>query len=47
VKGLGLRWGRLKTGTPPRLHRDSIDFFTLQEERGDDPPVPFSYLTSD
>jgi len=45
VKGLGLRWGRLKTGTPPRLHRDSIDFSQLQEERGDDPPVPFSYLT--
>jgi tRNA uridine 5-carboxymethylaminomethyl modification enzyme len=45
VKGLGLRWGRLKTGTPPRLHRDSIDFSRLQEERGDDPPVPFSYLT--
>jgi tRNA uridine 5-carboxymethylaminomethyl modification enzyme len=45
VRGLGLRWGRLKTGTPPRLHRDSIDFSRLQEERGDDPPVPFSYLT--
>jgi len=45
VKGLGLRWGRLKTGTPPRLHRDSIDFSRLQAERGDDPPVPFSYLT--
>ena len=46
VKGLGLKWGRLKTGTPPRLHKDSIDFSHLQEERGDDPPVPFSYLTS-
>ena len=45
VKSLGLRWGRLKTGTPPRLHRDSIDFSRLQEERGDDPPVPFSYMT--
>jgi tRNA uridine 5-carboxymethylaminomethyl modification enzyme len=45
VKSLGLRWGRLKTGTPPRLHRDSIDFSRLREERGDDPPVPFSYLT--
>jgi tRNA uridine 5-carboxymethylaminomethyl modification enzyme len=45
VRGLGLRWGRLKTGTPPRLHRDSIDFSRLQEERGDDPPVPFSYAT--
>jgi tRNA uridine 5-carboxymethylaminomethyl modification enzyme len=45
VKGLGLRWGRLKTGTPPRLHRDSIDFSRLKAERGDDPPVPFSYMT--
>jgi tRNA uridine 5-carboxymethylaminomethyl modification enzyme len=45
IKRLGLKWGRLKTGTPPRLHRDSIDFSRLQEERGDDPPVPFSYLT--
>ena len=45
IKSLGLRSGRLKTGTPPRLHRDSIDFSRLQEERGDDPPVPFSYMT--
>jgi tRNA uridine 5-carboxymethylaminomethyl modification enzyme len=45
VRGLGLRWGRLKTGTPPRLHRDTIDFARLQEERGDDCPVPFSYGT--
>ncbi len=45
IKSLGLRWGRLKTGTPPRLHRDSIDFSRLQAERGDDPPVPFSYMT--
>jgi tRNA uridine 5-carboxymethylaminomethyl modification enzyme len=45
VRGLGLRWGRLKTGTPPRLHRDSIDFSRLQAERGDDPPVPFSFQT--
>ena len=45
VKSLGLRWGRLKTGTPPRLHRDSIDFSRLHEERGDDPPVPFSHMT--
>lgn len=45
VRGLGLRWGRLKTGTPPRLHRQSIDFSRMREERGDDPPVPFSYTT--
>jgi len=48
---LGFRMGRLKTGTPPRLHRDSIDFdagvraghFSRQD--GDDPIVPFSFLT--
>jgi tRNA uridine 5-carboxymethylaminomethyl modification enzyme len=49
LKGLGFRWGRLKTGTPPRLDRRSIDFdggvaagsFDIQE--GDDPIVPFSF----
>jgi len=45
IKRLDLRWGRLKTGTPPRLHRESIDFSRFQEERGDEPPVPFSFLT--
>jgi len=35
---------RLKTGTPPRLHRDSIDFSGLEEQRGDEEPQPFSYL---
>jgi tRNA uridine 5-carboxymethylaminomethyl modification enzyme len=51
LKSFGFTWGRLKTGTPPRLDRSSIDFdrcvrdglFTL--EPGDDPPVPFSFLT--
>jgi tRNA uridine 5-carboxymethylaminomethyl modification enzyme len=46
IKRLDLRWGRLKTGTPPRLHRDSIDFSRFQEERGDEPPMPFSFLTA-
>ena len=45
LKALGLRWGRLKTGTPPRLDRGSIDFSRFEEARGDDPPVPFSFLT--
>jgi tRNA uridine 5-carboxymethylaminomethyl modification enzyme len=44
LKSMGLKWGRLKTGTPPRLHRGSVDFSALQEERGDDPAVPFSFL---
>jgi tRNA uridine 5-carboxymethylaminomethyl modification enzyme len=45
LKSFGFSWGRLKTGTPPRLHRRSIDFSRFQEERGDDPPVPFSFLS--
>ena len=52
LKGFGFEWGRLKTGTPPRLHRDSIDFAgcvksqTFAEEAGDASPVPFSFVTS-
>ena len=45
LKSLGLKWGRLKTGTPPRLHRDSIDFSRFAAEPGDEPPVPFSFMT--
>jgi tRNA uridine 5-carboxymethylaminomethyl modification enzyme len=47
LKSFGFHWGRLKTGTPPRLHRRSIDFSRFVEEPGDDPPVPFSFLSSD
>jgi tRNA uridine 5-carboxymethylaminomethyl modification enzyme len=43
--GLGLQMGRLKTGTPPRLDGKTIPFAVLEEQRGDDPPVPFSFLT--
>jgi tRNA uridine 5-carboxymethylaminomethyl modification enzyme len=42
---LGLELGRLKTGTPPRLDRRSLDLASLPPQRGDDPPVPFSDLT--
>jgi tRNA uridine 5-carboxymethylaminomethyl modification enzyme len=51
IKSLGFEWGRLKTGTPPRLHRDSIDFSgalergLFIEEHGDESPVPFSFGT--
>lgn len=42
---LGLERGRLKTGTPPRLHRDSIRWDALELAPGDDPPRPFSHWT--
>jgi tRNA uridine 5-carboxymethylaminomethyl modification enzyme len=45
LKSFGFRWGRLKTGTPPRLDRRSIDFSAFPAELGDRPPVPFSFLT--
>ena len=51
LKSFGFQWGRLKTGTPPRLDRHSIDFArcvregVFTPEPGDDPPVPFSFLT--
>jgi len=44
--GLGLQLGRLKTGTPPRLLASSIDWNSLENQAGDDPPVPFSFLTT-
>ena len=45
LKSFGFRWGRLKTGTPPRLHRDSIDFSRFEAQHGDDPIVPFSFTS--
>ena len=45
MKDLGFVVGRLKTGTPPRLDRDSIDFSVMTPQPGDDPPPPFSYRT--
>ena len=45
MRGLGFEIGRLKTGTPPRLDRDTIDFAVMLPQPGDDPPTPFSYRT--
>jgi tRNA uridine 5-carboxymethylaminomethyl modification enzyme len=45
LRALGFPLGRLKTGTPPRLRRSTIDFSQLQEQPGDDPPQPFSFMT--
>ena len=44
LKEAGLKLGRLKTGTPPRLDRKTIDFEKLEIQPGDEPPTPFSYL---
>ncbi|EXJ92536.1 tRNA uridine 5-carboxymethylaminomethyl modification enzyme GidA [Capronia epimyces CBS 606.96] len=46
LRSAGFTLGRLKTGTPPRLDRDTIDFDVLEIQRGDSPPTPFSYLNS-
>ena len=43
---LGLSLGRFKTGTPPRVHRDSVDYAACAPQRGDEPPVPFSFRTT-
>jgi tRNA uridine 5-carboxymethylaminomethyl modification enzyme len=47
LRATGVTMGRLKTGTPPRLDRRTIDFSRFTEQRGDDPIVPFSFLTRD
>jgi len=45
LKRLGFELGRLKTGTPPRLRRGSLDLDGLEEQPGDSQPVPFSEMT--
>ncbi|PVI03466.1 glucose-inhibited division protein A subfamily [Periconia macrospinosa] len=44
LRDAGFTLGRLKTGTPPRLDKKSIDFGILEAQEGDNPPMPFSYL---
>ncbi len=45
LRELGFPLGRMKTGTPPRLHRRSIDFSAFDEQRADTEPRPFSFFT--
>jgi tRNA uridine 5-carboxymethylaminomethyl modification enzyme len=45
LRALGLRMGRLKTGTPPRILKRTVDLGTFTPQPGDDPPTPFSHRT--
>ena len=46
MRDFGFEVGRLKTGTPPRLDRDTIDFSVMGEQPGDVRPRPFSFRTT-
>lgn len=45
--GLGLSMGRLKTGTPPRIIKESINWDILEPQPGDETPRPFSYMVEE
>ena len=47
LKKLGLTVGRLKTGTPARLDKNTIDWSKCTRQDGDNPPKPFSFMTKD
>ncbi len=46
LRELGFDIGRLKTGTPPRISKDSINFSKTKQQKGDDNPQPFSYRSA-
>lgn len=46
LAALGFSFGRLKTGTPPRIDSRSVDYSIVTEQPGDDNPVPFSFSTT-
>jgi tRNA uridine 5-carboxymethylaminomethyl modification enzyme len=45
LRALGLPTASMKTGTPPRIAADSVDYTVMEEQLGDAQPVPFSFLT--
>ncbi len=47
LNNLGFESGRMKTGTPPRVDGRSLDYSKMEEQPGDDNPVPFSFTTKD
>jgi glucose-inhibited division protein A len=47
LRALGLELMRFKTGTPPRVNKNSVDFSCLEEQPGDEPIVPFSFDTDE
>ena len=47
IKALGVEMMRLKTGTPARIHADSLDFSKMEKEEGDEKIVPFSFETEE
>jgi len=47
LKDYGFEVGRLKTGTPPRIHKDSIDYSKIDISYGDENPTPFSFKTAE
>ncbi len=46
IRNLQLKVGRLKTGTPPRLKKNSINWDLVEMQSADENPIPFSYLTT-
>lgn len=44
LEALQFRMGRLKTGTPPRIKKDTINYTNARIQLGDSPPVPFSFM---
>lgn len=45
LETLGFKLSRLKTGTPPRIKADTINYSILEPHYGDNPPVPFSFMS--